>query len=320
MYCKRAQHSLINTPYSFIYQGKTQVREPGPAVQFWLAIKHGIYLCKKSKLEHGAEALREAYMLAQASCALGIRALDSIRELLTTLSPVNTSVWPDVRIQMLNLLHELMTSDLGSENTLTRITYQLLHDGGDRNVSENALLCLINECTRLLGQQHVATVRARLSLVKLLRRSHDYYRAACEDVELLSFCVEQTSSDSVWSRECARMLTHVFMALGHRDQAIDLEKDIVGMRISSTGTIDVMHHDECAIYTMEDLAENYDEKGDFEACATWLKLAVQNAQNLWTNQWMATQHLVEKLERALKACGKAEEIHIWKNKYARPSD
>jgi hypothetical protein len=308
-YCSRAKDLLVNSPSSFIMQANAQAQVTGSGAQYWNAIKQAIYLSKLSRTRQAMEAQNEATALASEG-VFAIPSLDSIREVLTTLSPVNTAVWPDLRVLTLEYLITITTAEFNHGHQVTVVMDQLLHDGGDQQVSEDALKFMVEECTNVLTEYHTVTVRAQLALVKLLRRSRAYYDAACKAVKLLQTCVRGTSLDSVWSRMVARELAHIFKAIGHPEEADKIAREIVVMhRLQGSGDV-VLHNDECAIYTMEDIAENFDTAGDFEESAKWLALAAKNGWELWKGG-LAMQHIVDKLERVSKACRRPDYANDW---------
>lgn len=309
IYCQEVDPFLIDDPGVGV---QTQLWPSYPAAKFWQDVKYGIYLIKvSSKL--GWPTLKTACL--EAESVLGSRFFNCIRELLTTCSPANTTLCPGLRRVLLEHFSAWSQRNLGPNHPLSVVGEQLRRDQGCAEVSEEALKYMVARFEHALGSNNTVTVRARTALVKHLRRNRKYEAAAWGAQELLASCIAKFGLESPLSRSAGREMAHVLMDQGHHRQAIQLGESVVGMvRNFGHSPIMVLHHDDYAVHSMEDMAKSYDILGDFESSAAWLSLAVEHAWALW-RKWVATEHIVDKLERALRACGRSYEIQSWRDRF-----
>ncbi len=112
------------------------------STSFWVSIKSAIYFLKK-------HTPRLAWPLLNNACQAPISVLVSepillLRELFSTLSPINTKMHSQVRLMLLRYLRQLSYFGLGVQHPLTTILAQLVLDNGTRQVSETGIRYLLS--------------------------------------------------------------------------------------------------------------------------------------------------------------------------------
>ena len=282
----------------------------GSQVQLWNHLKQGIYLLKISSLERAFPTLHKVIELAQ-----GVFVQDPltfVQELFCTLSPVNTSLCPGLRAALLRGFCDLARQRLGSAHPVTVLCYELQYDDNSTEVSERGLLFMTDLLISMQGASSALTVGAETCLIEQLRRGKDYETAATRARRLLSRNESMFGAYSLLARIAAQQLEHVLMDQGDWEQALKVCFQIVGHTPSTLDSSKLQYCDECAVYTMEDIAKIYDHLGDGNACIIWLTQAAYSALNLW-GFYIATTHIVDKLINALTDAGRHEDATFWEN-------
>ncbi|KAL9103278.1 MAG: hypothetical protein Q9163_001656 [Psora crenata] len=85
--------------------------------------------------------------------------------------------------------------------------------------------------------------------------------------------------------------------------------DIVGQQLDVPKP-DPMYHNECAVYTMEDIAKTFECTGNLEQAVAWLKQAGMSGCMVWGRS-EALAHIQDKTHELLKEMGKDDELRIW---------
>ena len=275
-----------------------------PMVHIWKEIGYAIYLLKVA-------SPRQAWASFNSACAkarsVQLQSTTHILELLTTLSPTNTRIFPPVRISLLRFFNSLVEIKLTRTHPIAIIAGSLQRDGQCPDVSERALLYMLELFNSRLGPCHTLSFMARIALIKLLRRSHNYKGAIRIARQLLDFARTEFGQCSLEAREVAREVEHILMETEDYSQALELCFAIVGQDKSNTAQVEPRHQDECAMYAMEDISKIYGILGDVESSAVWLKQALIAGRSIWPNGWVGVDHIADKLEALLLRCGKREE-------------
>ena len=279
-----------------------------PEIEFWAELKHGIYLLKVSQTSRALPILRKAG--DSAAEALVQRPHNFVMELLSTLSPVNTSVCPGLRISLLRGLSDLARTHMGASHPITILTRELQKDITYREISERGLAFIKDIFTAFLGLSHTYTFDAERALVRLLRRSGNNDRALDMAQQVFVASRNASGDGSLRARKAGRELEHVLMDMNDWGQALEVCMTIVGQSKTMTGIPKPQYNDECAVHTMEDIAKIYGQLEDLKSSLAWLKQAAICAWTLW-GDWVATQRIVDKLVATLKACGELAEVDFW---------
>jgi hypothetical protein len=109
---------------------------------FWRKIKHAIHLLRIASPTRAWPSLSKAYDVAgEALLAADIGSF--VREILTTLSPVNNRACPHARQQIIQYLTDIAQIKLASCHPITVVLQQLLFDGPTRDVSERCLAWMV---------------------------------------------------------------------------------------------------------------------------------------------------------------------------------
>lgn len=148
----------------------------------WSELSNGMYLLKVGSSNLAWKALDHACDLAprELSSAKAFD-FDFLLQLLSTLSPTNTTVCPRVRRIIIQYFHHLATIWLPAGHPVHTICRELQRDGDELMASERALLCMLDSCSRAVEKSslsHVQSSRlekmsfaAEKALIALLRRS-----------------------------------------------------------------------------------------------------------------------------------------------------
>jgi hypothetical protein len=249
---------------------------------------------------------------SQSATSLRFESVACIQGLLTTLSSVNTRKCPEIRTHFLRFLGDLTKDKYGYSHPFAVVARMLQDDGECQDVSERALLYMLEMFDTRLGSFHPLGCEAHTALARLLRRDHDFEGSRNLAQKLLDALQAKFGRQSLEARKAARELEHVLMDIGDYSQAIQLCFSIVGQDIYPSILVEPQYQDECAVYIMEDIAKIYEVLGDVEMSTVWLKQALIAAWNLLTMGWIGVDHIVDKLETLLVRCGKTDEAAFWR--------
>jgi hypothetical protein len=286
--------------------------------KFWEDTDLGIYLMKVSegKQRGASQSQIRGFRVLKASTAavataniLSEGTASIIIELLSTLSPVNTTTCPYVREGMLQHLCELAREQLPPSHPIALVLNRLKNDNGDKNVTLRALGFIVERLRSTLGPIHPLTQLGTYRLCGLLRRSGDFVealRVAGEGIQLIRALL---GPGSLQERRLMRQLEHVYMDQCDWVAALSVCFDIVGQRLD-TPNPDPLYHDECAVITMEDIAKTCECAGNVDQAVAWLKQASISGGIVW-GQTEALAHIQDKLGELLKQIGKEDEFKLW---------
>ncbi|KAH8898817.1 hypothetical protein GQ53DRAFT_836843 [Thozetella sp. PMI_491] len=287
--------------------------------EFWKDTNLAVYLMKVSKSAQRGTSQSEARGLAilRKSTATAHAVLDQststiIIELLSTLSPVNTSACLYVREGLLRYLSELAREQLPREHPIALVINRLKDDNGDKDVTLRALRFVAERLAATLGPVHELTLLAYKRLCALLRRGGELTEAiaVCED-ELRAIRANLGAS-SLQERTMARALEHIYIEQCDWPAALSVCFEIVGQRIDASAppNPDPRFHDSCAVYTMEDIAKICECAGNVEQAIAWLKQArISGGMAFGPSGDLA--HVQDKLNELLRLSGNEEDIAMW---------
>lgn len=282
----------------------------GPQAQFWNELKSGIYFMKISCFERAQPMLLKAGSLA--SGAFTESPLAFVRELFSTLSPVNTVLCSDLRLCLLRTFFTCAEQSFGNTHPIVILCDELQKDRNSQEVSDRALSFMVDLLISTEGISHDMTFKTQITLIRFLRRSGEYERAAAMARKLLQSSLSLSGHLSLSARMAARELEHILMDQHQWQQALRMCHYIVGQPCSTYGLVQPQSHDECAVHTMEDIAKIFENLGEPEVRTSWLMQAANSAWALWG--WcIATTHVFDKLVGALQAAGRFDEAKFWQD-------
>ena len=169
---------------------------------------------------------------------------------------------------------------------------------------------MIDLLTSMRGMSYALTITTQLALIQLLRRNKDIERAGIMARTVVSSSTALFGVHSLSARLALRALEHLLMDQNEWRQALEVCSSAVGQASSTEERVEPQHHDECAIYTMEDIAKIYDNLGRPESCIAWLDRAAKSAYNLF-GSCAATTHIIDKLVSAFVGSGEHEDAKLW---------
>jgi hypothetical protein len=284
--------------------------------RFWTDTDLAIYLMKVSvgPIRGSSESqIRGLRLLKTLTADDAKNALDQgtttiLIELLSTLSPVNTTTCSYVRDGVLGQLSRLTREHLDS-HPITLVINVLKNDKGDKYFSLRALTFIVERLRSTLGPVHSLTQLATDRLCALLRRGGDYseaLRVARAGVQAICTVM---GPRSLQERMLLRRVEHVYMDQCDWAASLSVCFDIVGQH-PDVPNPDPLYHDECAVFTMEDIAKTCECSGNLEQAVAWLKQARISGGMLWGNT-EAVAHIQDKLFELLRETGREEELEIW---------
>jgi hypothetical protein len=231
-------------------------------------------------------------------------------ELLSTLSPVNTSSCSYIRDVLLQHLSELAREQLPKGHPIMLVVNVLKNDNGDKYISLRALTYIVDRLCSILGPTHDLTQLATERLSALLRRSGDYTKALRVARAGVRAIRAVMGPGSLQERLLLRRIEHIYMDQCDWAASLSVCFDIVGQQQLDVHNPDPLYHDECAIYTMEDIAKTCECAGNLEQAISWLKQARISGGMLW-GHGEALAHIKDKLFELLKIVRREDELDVW---------
>ncbi|OAQ65837.1 hypothetical protein VFPPC_07481 [Pochonia chlamydosporia 170] len=288
--------------------------DPTPAMlqpRFWKDCSNSIYFFKVSDFPKARRLLQRSTAI-HSDDIFTQGAATALIEILSTLSPVNTATNPDVRKTLLLYLHSLALKQLPRASPIL-VVLSRLHEGmGSKDWSLAALECIVAQLCATLPATNELRIHGQKRLIALLRRGKDYDKAldvcnrALDDVRLAA------GEGSLQERKLARLQEHIYMDQGDWVSALNVCFDIVEQSVEETfgPNPDPQRHDECAIWTMEDIAKIYENNGNLAMSIAWLKQARISGGMCWGPD-VSLEHIHDKLIELLRQCDKDEEAELW---------
>ena len=286
--------------------------------EFWDKTDLAIYLMKVSagatrgSTESQTRGLRllENLTANDAKYTLDQNTASILIELLSTLSPVNTSTCPHVRNSLLRHLSKLAGEQLPQGHPITLVINNLKDGNRDKYISLRALTFIVERLSSTLGPMHGLTRFAIDRLCALLRKSADYsegLRVARDGVQTIR---SMLGPRSLPERLLLRGVEHIYMDQCDWVASLSTCFDIVGQQHLDMPNPDPLYHDECAVYTMEDIAKTCECAGNLEQAVAWLKQARISGGMLWGRS-EELAHIQDKLNELLREMGREDELEIW---------
>lgn len=285
--------------------------------KFWKDTDLAIYLMKDSKgdkLSAGRSKARAFQLLKNSTVdtnyTMNQGTATILIELLSTLSPINTSACPEVRTNLIAYLSELARTQLPYNHPIALVLHALKNDNGDNDLALRALTFITERLRATLGPLHELTQLATKRLCALLRRSGDLSETLRVTRDGIRAIRALQGPGSLQERQLLRQLEHVYTRQGDWESALSICFEIVGQKRLDTPEPDPLYHDECAVYTMEDIAETCQRAGNFEQAVAWLKQARVSGGMVWSDG-DALAHIQDKLHELLRHMGKEDELRFW---------
>ncbi|KAF2143126.1 uncharacterized protein K452DRAFT_317361 [Aplosporella prunicola CBS 121167] len=303
--------------------------DPPPAIQraaFWKDTESAIYFMKVTKgavrgssqsQTRGLRLLKNS--TADASSDLNQGTAILLIELLSTLSPINTTTCPYVRESMLQYLSELARKQLPRDHPIALVINKLKDDNGDKDLTLRAFTFIVERLRATLGPIHELTRFATKSLCALLRRSGDYVEALRVTNDGLRAIRALLGPGSLQERLLSRQVEHVYMDQCDWPAALGVCFDIVGQKHLGAPNPDPRYHDTCAVHTMEDIAKICESVGNLEQAVAWLKQARISGGMAW-GRTEELAHIQDKLNELLKQMGREDELQLWSTSFGPEID
>jgi tetratricopeptide (TPR) repeat protein len=262
---------------------------------FWHETGRSIYIRKVGSLAQSIELFRRASETAiEDPYQFLTNPLRSIYEMLTTVSLANISIDPCLRGHIFRFLVSYFATKFTENNALNVVASHLSKHLERSEVSDTALLCMLQELNAKLGPTHPICFRAQSANVRLLRRKRDYESAYHAGYELLKFARTHFGVHSENARRAAREFENVLMELGEWAEALSICFSVVGQEIEDVGKAKPAYRDKCAIYVMQDIAKCYQNLGQVEKMMSWLQQALNASVHEWGEDASVTQHIRDK--------------------------
>lgn len=277
--------------------------------QCWYNIGQGLYLVKVDS-HRAMPAIDKACMLAVNEIRDSTATF--MLELLTTLSPANTGRVPSLRLGLLDYFANLARLACGKDHPLSVVARELRTHTHPLSFFENVFSCLLEVLEETFGPEHdvVSTLQCRFTA--FLRRSRKYDQARQVGKYAFVRAVELHGLGSLQARLAARQLKHIHVDTGSWLDALEVCFSIVGHDNEHDLPTGPVVNDKCSVDTMEDIARIYDVLGNDEKCISWLEYALTGSVSLGGNT-VATNHMVDQLERSLRKQGRLAEVANWKS-------
>lgn len=320
---QRPQHANLEFIFfnirTFYTIGNFDALNIKPQGRFWKDTKLAIYLVKSSNSKdlgssrsenRGLRLLEKSSGEAASNLNNGTASL--LIELLSTLAPTNTALCPYIREALLQYLESKLCYQLSPGHPIALVLGCLKNDKDDPCISIRALKLLTERLRTVLGPAHELTELATRRLCALLRRSEDFSEALCIGNEgARAIRAHYGYPNSLAERMLLRQVEQTHMAKQDWLPALSTCFEIVGQRSTSPGSDpDPTYHDECAVYTMEDIAKICECSMNFAQAIAWLKQARISGGMAW-GQAEALWHIQDKLIELLRKLDREEELKIW---------
>lgn len=296
-------------PNTHGYHSTVLTKTTSPTVQqTWRQLHDCIYLFKLNNTQRVIAGLDDIRRLSPPSFL--DQSVQVALEIITSLAPINTSRCPYIRSFILSHIPRAAHSELGALHPITVICAQLCRDGGTQDVSRTALHCLAH----LVSDRDAAFhLRVRLAVVDMLRREADYPAATRLAQEALRAAEQEFGADSPQLRRASRKLTHVYLASGDYDRALELCRSVVERPAPPASAFSFRDYD--AVRGMEDLAEVHRLRREYQASSLWLSAAADLSASL-LGRSLTTIHIVDKLLDVTDQAGQEEDRAAHQRTYA----
>lgn len=253
---------------------------------FWRNIKYAIHLFRIDSPPRALSALGEAYAAAERAL-LTADICSFVRNVLTTLSPVNTRACPYLRKQIIQRLTGIAQEKLGKYHPIAIVLQQLHFDGSTRDVSERCLAYMVEVATSSQDQLVLgAAIKAQLSISRLLRKDGEFDNAMRIAQHAHETAIAAFGHASVEACLALREQEHICINTENFMEALNICFLIMEQRGFDSADVRIL--------TKEDIAYIYERLGDMGKRAAWLRQAGESARQLW-GDCVATHHIIDKL-------------------------
>ncbi|KAM0470372.1 hypothetical protein ACHAPX_009992 [Trichoderma viride] len=238
-------------------------------------------------------------------------------EILSTLPPINTAVNPQVRKALLAYLYNLAIKNLPRWSPIVVDVYRLYEYMDSADWSVRALTFIVDPLRANLDPASQLRLLAEERLIILLRRGYYYDEALRVCNGTMQGIKTVLGPDSPQERQLARRLEHIHIDQCEWDLALDVCFKIVDQRLfdsTKEPMPDPQSHDECVVWTMEDIAKLYDCVGNFKSAIAWLKQARVSGGICW-GAGVQLEHIHDKLPEVLKRHALDQEAQLWSTAY-----
>lgn len=277
--------------------------------RFWSNVKNGIYLWKikgvfPDRNHRALLALNEANSLAD--LALQSEPMDFCREILATLSPANTSIFPPLRHHILSYLGHTARRLFGEIHPIAQLCLALREDQSGSDVSQSALMVMYDIFNDQFGPSHQASHKIMDTMITLMRRSGELEAGEELSKTSLELAKVDFGEHSNQARMAAIERAHILTKLEDHGRALSLRLGVVERPLRFQDTVGASldsevqyHHDKISAHTMEDLAEYFVRFGNVQEGIVWLSRAKSIADDIWGDN-IATGHIADKLDNLLQ--------------------
>ncbi|KAH7310805.1 hypothetical protein B0I35DRAFT_453128 [Stachybotrys elegans] len=285
--------------------------------KFWRDTDLAIYLMKvDTGTQRGAsESQMRAFSLLKHSTRGATNVMSEgtatfLIELLSTLSPLNTRTCSYVRKGLLIYFTELAREQLVPGHPVRLVLEKLKTDNDSKDVTIQALSFIVDRLQINLGPLHDLSMLGTVRLSAVLRRNGDYSEAIKVVSERLRAIRSILGPGSYQERKLARQLEHIYMDQQDWVSALSVCFEIVGQREpEGIMVLDPRHHDEVAVYTMEDIAKICECSGNFEQAVAWTKQALVSGSLVW-GETESLGHIRDKLRELLRSLNREDGIAL----------
>lgn len=219
-----------------------------------------------------------------------------LRDVFATISPVNTRMCPEVRVQLLRYLAVMSKIKFGDAHPLTLICHHLQMDAGCRKISETALRLMLDVSQKNLGQGHLQVFQLKRTLIVLLRRDHELSTSESLSIALVRSSEQAFGQNHVQTRLAMSELVHIYNDQRWYGRAKNICEEVLRRSRLDLGD---NYPDSRCVYAMEDMAELCDSQGDTRQSEFWLRKAFSGALKVW-GKVPSTTHILDKLVCVLR--------------------
>lgn len=272
------------------------------SASFWTDLSYSIYLFKINFAQRAWPLLHQACNTAVTSDFVD---LSGLCDLLTTLSPVNTRVCPNVRRSLFRYLDSMSNHRFGQHHPTTVIIRQLGQNDTDNELLERAISYLQGVLITRWGSSHPLREKSHIASLRMLRRNHKYEKALYATRIFVHDTQSRLGEYSLQARRAARELEHVLMDMQNYHEALGICYNIIkgeeGIERDDGEMLEQnIIEDKVSADTMEDIAKIFEQTNRPDRYVEWLQRAARLAEKLWPPDSISLQHILDKLEAVVE--------------------
>lgn len=265
---------------------------------FWKYLQDAIYLFRINSTARALTALDAARQFAS-HAVMAPDVCTTVREILSTLSPVNTRGCPAIRRQIIRLLKDEAAVSMGISHPISLVLCQIEHDNSTRQISERCLSLLVDlACFGTVPGVCDVAINAQLSVSRLLRKDGEHEMALAVAAHAYDLALINFGSLSVQACKALRRQQHVHIDKGRYDEALNICFQIIDLW--NSGAVNKLELrlsgvTDCILSTGEDVAYIYEKTGDMTSRSNWLSWTLALARECW-GDCAGTDHITDKIE------------------------